>query len=311
MLPGVEAATTVWRPAYPVDARRTLSVLQHGGGDPCHVRSADGAVWRASRMSSGAVSYRVTQLDRRAVEVQAWGPGSEELLSGVPELLGSADRPEQFEARHPVVAEAYRRLAGLRIPRTGRVLESLIPAILEQKVVGLDASASWRRLVNKYGEPAPGPGPARLMVPPSASTWRALPSWEWHRAGVGPQRVRAAQVCAVEADRLERTAAAHPRDPGAVYRILLALPGIGVWTAAQVGHRALGDPDAIPFGDYHLAKDTGWALRGAPLPEDEVEAFFEPWRPHRFRVVRLLELTPGARAPRRGPRMSRQDYRRL
>jgi 3-methyladenine DNA glycosylase/8-oxoguanine DNA glycosylase len=91
----------------------------------------------------------------------------------------------------------------------------------------------------------------------------------------------------------------------------MSLPGVGRWTAAQVGHRALGDADALPLGDFHLAKDTGWALCGAPLAEDEVEAFFEPWRPHRFRVVRLLELTPGARAPRRGPRMSRQDYRRL
>jgi len=187
----------------------------------------------------------------------------------------------------------------------------LIPAVLEQKVVGLDAAASWRRLVTKFGDPGPGPAPAQLRVPPSAETWRALASWDWHQAGVDPRRARAAQLCARYAGKLEAAAAEQPGDPEVVYRLLLALPGIGVWTAAQVGHRALGDADALPIGDYHLATDVGWALTGAALAEDEVEAFFEPWRPHRFRVVRLLELSPGARPPRRGPRMSRQDYRRI
>ena len=91
----------------------------------------------------------------------------------------------------------------------------------------------------------------------------------------------------------------------------VAVRGIGRWTAAEVGHRALGDADAIPFGDYHLAKDVGWALTGARFTDEEVEQYAEVWRPHRWRAVRLLELTPGAHAPRRGPRMSRQDYRRI
>jgi 3-methyladenine DNA glycosylase/8-oxoguanine DNA glycosylase len=303
------AVARVWRPSYPINARLTLSVLRHGGGDPCHVRAADGALWRASLMPTGPVTYRVAQPTREAVEVTAWGAGAQELIAGVPELLGSRDDPDSFVATHPLLRDAQRRLVGLRIPRTARVMESLIPAVLEQKVVGLDATDAWRRLVNTYGEPAPGPAPARLRVPPSADTWRAIPSWDWHRAGVDPRRARAAQICAREGDRLERAAAAHPGDPSGVYRILSSLPGIGVWTAAEVGHRALGDADAIPFGDYHLAKDVGWALTGAPLTDDEIEEFVEPWRPHRWRAVRLLELTPGARAPRRGPRMSRQDYR--
>jgi 3-methyladenine DNA glycosylase/8-oxoguanine DNA glycosylase len=118
-------------------------------------------------------------------------------------------------------------------------------------------------------------------------------------------------VCARYADKLEAAAVAQQRNPNEVYRLLLALPGVGAWTASQVGHRALGDADALPIGDYHLAKDVGWALTGAALAEDKVAGFFEPWRPHRFRVVRLLELTNGARAPRRGARMPRQDYRRI
>ena len=94
--------------------------------------------------------------------------------------------------------------------------------------------------------------------------------------------------------------------------MLMAIPGIGLWTAHEVGTRALGDADAAPIGDYHLPALLGEALGdGTPIPHEECEAFLEPWRPHRYRLVRLLELTPGARRERRGPRMSRLDYRAI
>jgi 3-methyladenine DNA glycosylase/8-oxoguanine DNA glycosylase len=303
--------TRVWQPGYPINARLSLSTLRRGPGDPCHQLAADGSIWRTSRMASGPVSYRIGQPARAVVVVDAWGEGAEELLAGVPVLLGSRDCPQTFEPRDVRLAEAHRRHPGLRIPATGRVLEALVPAALEQKVVGLDAFAAWRRLVTRFGDPAPGPAPAVMRVPPDASTWRAVPSWEWHRAGVDQRRARVARIGAEYAAKLEAAAAANPHDPAAVYRLLLALPGVGAWTAAEVGHRALGDADALPLGDYHLASLTSWGLAGRTLAENELEAFYEPWRPHRFRVVRLLELTPGTRPPRRGPRRSRQDYRRI
>jgi 3-methyladenine DNA glycosylase/8-oxoguanine DNA glycosylase len=304
-------ASRVYEPPYPVNARLTLSVLRHGGGDPCHRKATDGSQWRASRMASGPVSYRITQTDLRRITTRAWGAGAAELLDGLPDLLGGRDHPETFVPAHPLLADAHRRHVGLRVPATGRVLESLIPAVLEQKVIGLDAAAAWRRLVTRFGEPAPGPGPDGLRLAPDAEGWLAIPSWAWHQAGVDGRRVQAARVCASYAAKLERAAASSPADPAEVYRLLTALPGVGVWTAAQVGQRALGDPDALPLGDYHLASDAGWALTGQKLDEEAVEAFFEPWRPHRWRVVRLLELSPGGQAPRRGPRLSRQDYRRI
>lgn len=301
----------VWRPTYPVDVRLTLSDLRHGSGDPCHRVTQDGAVWRTSRMPSGPVSYRIAQHGLNEITADAWGAGAAELIDDLPTLLGSRDNPECFDPRHRLLRDAHARLVGLRVPCTGRVIEALIPAVLEQKVIGLDATAAWRRLVTRFGEPAPGPAPTGMRVLPSAEQWRSMPSWDWHQAGVDQRRARAAQGCATYAEKLERVAASSPDDPAALYRLLLALPGVGPWTAAQVGHRALGDADALPIGDYHLASMTGWALAGATLRDDEVEEFYEPWRPHRYRVVRLLELTPVGLPPRRGPRLSRQDYRRI
>ena len=87
------------------------------------------------------------------------------------------------------------------------------------------------------------------------------------------------------------------------HRRLRAVPGIGVWTAAEVRHRALGDPDAVSFGDYHVAKDIGWALLGRRIDDAELAELLEEWRPHRGRVQAYVAMA-GLGAPRRGPRMS-------
>jgi 3-methyladenine DNA glycosylase/8-oxoguanine DNA glycosylase len=108
--------------------------------------------------------------------------------------------------------------------------------------------------------------------------------------------VRAAR----SAGRLEQTLGAPDE---VADRALRSLPGVGVWTSAEVRQRAHGHADAVSFGDYHVAKDIGWALTGAPVDDDGLAELLEPYRPHRYRVQRLLELD-GARRPRRGVRMS-------
>jgi 3-methyladenine DNA glycosylase/8-oxoguanine DNA glycosylase len=107
------------------------------------------------------------------------------------------------------------------------------------------------------------------------------------------------------AERLEQ-AVGLPPDEAA--RRLSAVPGIGAWTVAEIAQRALGDADALSVGDYHLAQDVGWALVGRPLDDDGMVELLEPWRPHRYRVVRLLQSS-GVRTPRFGPRLTVQDHR--
>lgn len=295
-------ATRVWRPTWPCPVGQTTAILRHGRGDPTWSRSPDGAWWRASRTPQGPVTLRLlARTGEGTVEAQAWGSGASWALENVPDLLGASDDVTGFDPAHPVLVDAWRRYPHWRVPRTGLVLESLVPAILEQKVTGKQASASWRSLVLRYGEPAPGAGAdLGLRLAPDAAGLRAVPSWEWLRMGVDQARSRTVVAAARVAPALERTVGL---DMVEVERRLCTVPGIGVWTAAEVRQRAHGDADAVSFGDYHVAKDIGWALTGERIDDEALATLLEPYRPHRYRVQVLVALA-GLRAPRRGPRMS-------
>jgi 3-methyladenine DNA glycosylase/8-oxoguanine DNA glycosylase len=286
----------------------SLFPLRRGPRDPCFQVADDGAIWRTSLLGSGSVTARISRATPNAVECTAWGSGAEEFLDVLPAMLGAHDDSSDFVPTDPTVAAAQQRVPHLRLGRTGQVLEALIPAVIEQRVPGADAFRSWRLLVTKFGAPAPGPAPAGMRVPPSADGWRHIPSWEFHRANVDPGRARTIVGCAQRAPSLERLAswpAAQARDA------LTSLPGVGVWTAAETAQRAFGDPDALSVGDYHIPKMVGWTLLGHPVDDAGMVELLEPMRPHRHRVVRLLEASGLAYEPRRGARLPVQDIRAL
>ncbi|MFE7802794.1 DNA-3-methyladenine glycosylase family protein [Nocardia sp. NPDC057440] len=291
--------------ARPIDLAPTLAPLSRGRGDPCHHVTSDGAHWHASRMPTGPVTYRLVQSGLCSVQAHAWGDGAAEFLERLDHMLCLDEDLSEFAPEHPKLADAHRRFPGLRMLRTGLVFEALVPAVLEQKVHTVSARASWRKLVRQFGSPAPGPAPAGLLLPPDADTWRRIPSWTFHRANVGPQRSQTIVRAARLADALEQ-AAAH--DPVEAARRLQTVPGIGVWTAAEIGQRAFGDADALSVGDYHLAAVVGWTLLGHPLDDDAMVEYLEPLRPHRYRAVRLLEISGHAHKPKFGPRTPLTDH---
>ncbi|MEV5378022.1 DNA-3-methyladenine glycosylase 2 family protein [Streptomyces nondiastaticus] len=298
--------TRTWTPPTAYDLGRTLGVLARGPGDPAYRVDPDGSVWRASRTPEGPGTLHVTDRDGR-IHAEAWGPGADRLLETLPALLGAGDDPGAFTPRHRLVHEAHRRHQGLRLARTGLVLESLIPSVLEQKVTADEAYRAWRLLLQQHGEPAPGPAP-RMRVMPSPQGWAAIPSWDWHRAGVDGKRsatiVRAARVAA----RLEEAAA---MDDVQASRRLQAVPGIGPWTAAETLQRSNGSPDAVTVGDLHLPKIIGYALTGFRGADDEAMLeLLAPYEGQRHRACRLILLT-GRTPPRRAPRFSVNDIRTL
>ncbi|MFC0623732.1 DNA-3-methyladenine glycosylase family protein [Kribbella deserti] len=290
-----------WVPGRPADPQLLIGALRRGAGDPTYRFDRDTrTVWRATHTPDGPVLLRLTPYDALGeIDAEAWGPGAAWALDGVPELLGDSDSWEGFEPQHDVLAHAARRFAYFRVPKTRAVFEAMAAAGIEQVVTGKEAFRAWRVLIKTYGEPAPGP--AELFVPPTPEQWRLIPSWMWLRAGVDGKRSRVVITAATRAKALERTLALT--DSTEVERALRSLPGVGVWTAAEVRQRAHGDADAFSFADYHVSRNVSYALTGEELDDDATAELIEPYRGHRYRVQRLLELA-GPGHPRYGPRMS-------
>jgi len=297
---------TVYRPPHPLDLRRTVGMLRRGGNDPTTV--IDGSViWRAVRTPSGPSTLVLRPIGDE-VRASAWGAGAAHALDLVPALCGAHDDSDGFDpSRHPLIAESARRSPGLRLTRTDEVFDALACAIIEQKVTGMQAFGAWRWLVSRYGERAPGPTPRPMLAAPSAEQWHRIPSWAWHRAGVEPPQSRTLVRAAERGDRIARAVQAAPtgadRD-----RVLTSLPGVGVWTSAETRIRALGDPDAVSVGDYHLAHEVGHALTGKRTDDDGMLELLAPWAGHRQRVIRLI-FASGVQEPRRGPRLAPEDHR--
>lgn len=298
---------TTYRPPHPLDLRRTVGMLRRGGTDPTTV--FDGPlIWRAVRTPQGP-STLALRMSGNEVKATAWGPGAEHALALVPALCGAGDDPTGFDpSLHPLIAEAARRHPGIRLARTDEVFDALACGILEQKVTSMQAFGAWRYLVSRYGDPAPGPTPRPMAVAPTAAQWRRIPSWAWHRAGVEPPQSKTIVRAAERGDRI--AAAVRAATTGADRdRVLTSLPGVGVWTAAETRIRALGDPDAVSVGDYHLAHEVGHALTGHRTDDAGMVELLAPWAGHRQRVIRLI-FASGVAEARRGPRLAPEDHRR-
>ena len=293
-------------PGWPVPVAQILGQHRRGTTDPTYKIDFQGRHWRGIRTPEGETTLMVETRSREgSVYAAAWGPGAAWVLESLPALLGAEDDPSGFEPRHQVLADVWRQNPHWRIGRSGLVMEALVPSIIEQKVTGQEAFSGFRNLVHRWGSRAPGPGhDLDLWIQPDAETLRSIPSWEWLKLHIDPARSRAVVVAARVAHAIERTATGTGEDAD---RALRSLPGIGVWTSAEVRARAFGDADAVSFGDYHIAKDVGWALTGTAFDDEQLAEFLEPYRPHRGRVQGLVELA-GLRRPRLGPRMAPRTH---
>jgi 3-methyladenine DNA glycosylase/8-oxoguanine DNA glycosylase len=297
----------VWVAGRPVDLGSTLGPLRRGTGDPAHQTDTSGAFWWACRTPDGDATVTLRAV-RDEVTAQAWGDGAEWLLNSVPRLLGEADDWSALDVSgQPRLQDVLRRRPGLRLPSTGLVLDSLVPAVLEQRVTGGEARRAWRQLLQRFGTPAPGLREG-MRVPPSAAVLLQLPSWDWHLLGVDGQRQRAIRAAATVAARLEECTS---MSPAAALARLRLVPGVGEWTAAETAQRALGHPDAVSVGDYHLHDVVTHFFTGRARGDDgQMLALLQPWSGQRQRVVRLVELS-GVRKPRFGPRYAPVDIRAI
>ncbi|TNB70854.1 3-methyladenine DNA glycosylase [Arthrobacter sp. BB-1] len=311
-------ASLRWYPGGQYNLARTLGPLLRGNSDPSF--SVQGSViWNAFTTTDGPATVRFSATAgtglEHCVDVQAWGPGAAAAVGAAPRLLGGEDDWSAFDepAFHAtlpgMVREARRRSQGVRLPASGRMVDQLVPIILEQKVTVIEARRAYRYLLHRFGSPAPSAGalaPGALVLAPTAAQWLQVPSWEWHRAGVGPQRSATVMRALRSAVALERLAALPALEAAEKLQVI---PGIGVWTAAEVVQRTHGCPDSVSVGDYHLAAYVGAALTGRRTDDAGMLRLLEPWKGHRQRVVRMIQAS-GFRKPTFGPRMTIQDHRR-
>ena len=176
-------------------------------------------------------------------------------------------------------------------------MEALIPAVLSQQVTGFEAKRSFRQLVERWGEPAPGPG--GLLLPPAPQVIADLGYYELHVVGVEKRRADTLKRVSAHAKRLDALGSSS----GPQLRDQLeSIPGIAAWTSAEVARVAVGDADAVSVGDFHLKHLVAHALAGEPRGTDErMLELLEPFAGHRGRVCVLIE-SAGITAPRYGPR---------
>lgn len=199
---------------------------------------------------------------RRLLDLDA-DPAAQQAAFGADPLLG------------PLVAKA----PGLRVPGHVDGAEMAVRAVLGQQVSVQAAGKLAGKLTVAYGEDLPAPhGPITRLFPTAAALREA-------QVGMPVSRIRALRAVAAALD--DGTVELHPGvDRAVTERALLALPGIGPWTASYLALRALRDPDVF------LPTDVGvrHALTRAGLPADPVSAaaLAERWRP--LRSYALLQL---------------------
>ena len=273
-----------------------LSAYRFGTADPT-TRLAPGEFWRATLTPFGPGTLRIRWMGDR-IDAEAWGAGGDWLLDRVDEMTGALDPGFVFAGAHPAVMRAQRNHPDGRFGASRMFFHELIPTILGQRVTAGEALRQWRVLCLKLSQPAPGPAQA-LLLPPSPEALLAKPAWWFHPLGIEAKRAQALRTVAKHASKLWQWAELPAADAGAK---LALLAGVGPWTIGSVLATAMGDPDAVAVGDFHLKNLVSFNLAGEPRGTDErMLELLSPYKGQRGRVVRLLQLD-GRAPPAFGPR---------
>ncbi|NAZ81672.1 DNA-3-methyladenine glycosylase 2 family protein [Kineococcus sp. R8] len=287
-----------------VDLGLTLAPLGMLSRDPT-LRLGPGSMTRATLTPEGPGTLAVTwTAGHPEAEVRTSGPGADWLTARAPALLGLLDDAAGFAPTASPVRELWRRHRGDRIAATGTLWHDLAFFVVQQRVARADAAAQWARLVRALGTPAPDA--PELVVPPAPAVVARLPYEAFHRFGI--ERQRAQHL--VEAARCAHRLHADPApDRGAVLAALAGVRGVGPWTRGCLDTFTFGAADTVITGDAGIPSMVAWLLAGERRADDaRMLELLEPYRPHRYRVVRLA-FAGGSTPPRRGPRTAPHEIR--
>lgn len=216
-------------------------------------------------------------------------------------------------AEDPVLRPLVLARPGARLPRGVDPVETAVRAVLGQQVSTTAAARLAGRLALARPESVPeellpgraapagegmdggSAGAVPHLLFPTPQTVAALSDQQWPGLPRARRAAVRALVGAVAEGRLELHAGV---DRGVVREQLLALPGIGPWSAEMIALRALGDPDAFPVTDIGVLR--GAAVAGLPTAPRRLDEHARGWRPWRGYAVQTLWSTldhPTSRLP--------------
>jgi AraC family transcriptional regulator, regulatory protein of adaptative response / DNA-3-methyladenine glycosylase II len=286
--PAALALRLDYRP--PIDWQAMLEFL--AGRCTAGVEQIDGAAYRRTvRIGRRTGWVSVTRDPRRdALRAEVSLSLASALLPLVARLRALFDldaHPGAVAAalrRDPLLAPSVRRVPGLRVNGAFDGFESAVRVVLGQQVSVRAATTVAGRVAAALGEPVQTPFPGLDRLPATAEA--VLAAGEDRLARIGMPGARARTLLALARAVLSgELSLSRGADPELVRERMLALPGVGPWTANLVAMRALGAPDAFPAGDLGVLRALGTSSALA------AEARAEAWRPWRaYAAMHLWNL---------------------
>lgn len=287
--------------------RHTFRAFRFGSSDPC-VRVDGNTLIMASTspVGPGWLSATVPAHDP-VPRVHFGGAAADLIRRRCPDPLGQRDTFRSLRPAHPLVERLQHDFGDLRIGASGDIYKAALTATLGQRITAAEAVAQWVRLCRTFPNPVDTPF-GQLLAPPDPAVLGSLAPWQLHPLGIEESRGRTLIGIA----RVFQRGGEHQHDGAlALRRLAIDVPRFGPWTRALVEAEALGNPDAVAVGDFHLKNVVAHALRGRPRgTDDEMIDALSPYAGNRGRVLAWIGLA-GITAPKFGPRRRNIDFRRF
>jgi AraC family transcriptional regulator of adaptative response / DNA-3-methyladenine glycosylase II len=288
-----------WRPPFDAPAllgflaTRQVPGVEHISAGPALVLERTARLTHAGSTHSGWFQVRI-EPERQRLLLQA----SDGLHPALPALIWRVralfDLDADPEAVNAVLHADFPSGDGLRLPGAFDGFELAVRAVLGQQVTVAAARTLATRLVQRLGEPLDTGHPSLNRLFPDAQAIAGADPSVLGELGIVRQRQAALQAIAraVQDGTLDLSASA---DPERCAQTLLALPGIGPWTAQYIAMRALRWPDAWPVGDVALTQALGLPAHRSAAAHRQAERAAERWRP--WRSYAVIRAWAGAHAP--------------
>ena len=259
------------------------------------VESIDGGCYRRTVKIDGQPGVIEVRQDQDKVLLAMHGIATQNIFPVVQQCreVFDLDAPMQEITRvlsqDALLARRLGRSPGVRVPGAWDGFELAVRAVLGQQISVKAATTIAGRLAKAYGEPVKdkaGSGLTRLFPVPER-----LARAQFKNMGITTNRaatLRRLASAVIDGSLNFDTA----QDPAAFRESLLAIPGIGEWTAQYVAMRALKNPDAFPAADLGLLRafDTPGQERLRPAHLEEMSQAWRPWRAY----AALLLWSPAA-----------------